>query len=389
MDKCHCCGSKEFYEVTNFSKIPLSGVFRVSRQDPQHATDLFFEACVHCDLLRRTNVVSFPNYTQKPRPTDRQMPSYSYDLLASIDQLVGKEAALVEIGSNDGAFLKLLETNGHRNIIGIEPSIALAESSRRKGLRVETGYFDKQTVKNVLQKYGSASMVVCRHTLEHVPNPGDFIGSIRELLSPKGGFVLIEVPDSSALSEGLNFVELWDEHLHYFTANTLGQILQNHGFNLIVSKTYPHLETRNLLAIAMLTDITIHGRPNRSSDIEDWQAFSARFEGLSQKLVTRIKNLPRPVYIIGASHPQCNFINYLELGANIDFMIDDDLEKVGKHPPIRDGEISIMTTSTFGNCPPLGSLVLTGFGYPAWSRRIIEIATAKNMQIFDPRVCVD
>jgi len=317
------------------------------------------------------------------------MPGYRNDLLRAIAEVVQPDELVLEIGSNDGAFLKLIENSGHRNLIGIEPSIALAEKSRQEGLRIETGYFDSNAVNVIRRKYGNVRLVVCRHTLEHIPNPGKFLVGIKELLTPAKGVLLIEVPDSSALKEGLNFVELWDEHLHYFTANTLSHILLRHGFSVTTAKTFPHLDTRNLLIMASIAERAEAGWPDSDIRVEDWRAFSTRFQWLSQKLVAEIKKLPRPVYLVGASHPQCNFVNYLDLGGNVDFMIDDDTEKVGKYPPVKVGDIGIITTDAFAGCSSAGAVVLTGFGYPDWNRRIADIANTKDMLVFDPHTCVE
>ena len=65
-------------------------------------------------------------------------------------------------------------------------------------------------------------------------------------------------------------------------------------------------------------------------------------------------------------------------------MIDDDPVKVGRLPPIRSSRVRVISSAEFLNRPAGGTLLLTGFGYVEWTRRLSEIAAGKGMSIYDP-----
>ena len=283
--------------------------------------------------------------------------------------------------------MQLLQGAGYTNLVGVEPAVELVEASRRRGLRAEARYFEPEAVPGLIERYGQPRVAICRHTLEHVPYPGRFVSGIRDLLGPARGSTLVEVPDSTALFEGLNFVELWDEHLYYFTPRTLGLLLERHGLPVRYQKTYPHLDTRNLVACARVSG-TGAAPATATPEACDWKAFAARFSRMAARLRDAITTAPRPVYLVGASHPQCNFVNFLELGPVVDFMIDDDPAKTGRVPPLRESAARIIATEEFVESPAGGSVVLTGFGYPAWMRRIADCASGKHMQVLYPRAFV-
>lgn len=388
---CPCCGHPKFFEVVGFKDVPATGIFRTGINSKSPSSDLYFDACLNCGLLRRRDFASPPDYTDRPRSTEKQLPTYRDDLLSCISRLAGPGDLIADIGSNDGTFLRLLRDQGYTNTYGVEPARALAESSRQTGLRVQSGYFGPDIVGFLNRTYGSVHLALCRHTLEHVPFPGQFVGAIRDLLEEKHGSALIEVPDSAVIADWFNFVELWDEHLHYFTATTLELLMKRHGLAVERQTTFPHLDTRNLLVQLSVADIPSPGvwsKPD-AAGVEKWREFSRKFRQFIEQFRSAAARFPRPVYLIGASHPQCNFVNYLGIGEFIDVMIDDDPGKSGKYPPISGPGARIMTTEQFFACPDGGTVILTGFGYPGWTNKVVERATVKAMTIVDPKSFVE
>ncbi len=353
--------------------------------------NLHFDACLNCGLLRRRDFSRPPDYTDRPRSTEKQLPTYRDNLLASIAGLAGHDDLIADIGSNDGTFLRLLRDQGYSNTFGVEPALALAEMSRKTGLRVQSGYFGPDIVHHLASNFGDVRLAVCRHTLEHVPFPGQFVAAIRDLLVKAHGAALIEVPDSEVIADWFNFVELWDEHLHYFTGPTLELLLKRHGLTVDCKKTFRHLDTRNLLVQVSVADgvVPVKQPVSDPAGVTKWREFSVKFRQFADQFRKEIAKLPRPIYLIGASHPQCNFVNYLGIGDYVDFMIDDDSGKSGKYPPISGPGAHIMTTEQYLGCPDGGTVILTGFGYPGWTNKIVERAKGKAMTIVDPKSFVE
>lgn len=382
---CPCCNQNEFFEVASFPDIPVSGIFRETPEQSVISHSVAFEACSACGLLRNPHFASPPAYEEKPRATDRQFPVYHDALLSMIGTSVAASDLIVEIGSNDGTFLELLRRNGFTNTYGVEPSSALAEASRARGFKTESGYFCREAVDGLLARHGAVKMAVCRHTLEHVPDPASFVGALRDLLLPGDACALVEVPESTVIAERMNFVELWDEHLYYFTARTLRRLFERNGLVVRSEAVYPHLDTRNL--VMLVTPAGIPGDEILSQPINEaelWHGFVRRFEAGSARMKAVLKDAAHPVYLIGASHPQCNFVNYLDLGDFVDAMIDDDPIKHGKLPAIRSDRTRVVSSADFMTGTSGGTLLMTGFGYSGWTARLLEAATSRGMRVVDP-----
>lgn len=387
---CPCCASTNFFEVVGFKNIPASGVFRSKIDESQLSYDLYFDACLNCGLLRRRDFFVPPDYTDRPRSTKNQLPRYCDDILNQISSLAKQDDLIAEVGSNDGTFLHLLAKAGYKNTFGIEPSLALSTKSMQSGLRINNSYFSPEIVSSLISTYGDVNLVICRHTLEHVPFPEDFIAALRDLLKVKRGVAFIEVPDSAVVTDWFNFMELWDEHLHYFTESTLELLLNRQGFCIQNKSTFSHLDTRNILIQATLRDVDIPVVSTKNQEsVTKWNGFSQNLSLFTEKFQSEIAKFPRPIYFIGASHPQCNFINYLGIGEFVDFMIDDDCDKAGKYPPISSSKTHIISTDEFFACSSHGTLVLTGFGYPSWTDKLAQQALLKSMKIFDPKLLAE
>ncbi len=386
LQACPCCGENKFFEVAAVFETPVSGIFRKLASEPQPRHALAFDACTTCGLLRNRQFASPPSYEEKPRATDRQFPKYHDALLSLIGASVKPTDLIVEIGSNDGTFLDLLMRNGFGNTYGVEPSSTLAEVSRVRGFQTESGYFGQELVRGLLDRHGPVKMAVCRHTLEHVPDPASFVSALRELLIPGSACALIEVPESSVIAERMNFVELWDEHLYYFTAATLRRLFERNGLTVRAEAVYPHLDTRNLVMVVAPAEGCADNAPKMAyvNELALWQDFSHRFKTTSAQLFRVMRDAERPLYLIGASHPQCNFVSYLGVDDCVDFMIDDDLNKHGKLPSIRSEHVCVLSSAEFMACADGGTLLMSGFGYPAWTDRLVNIALSRGMRVIDP-----
>jgi Methyltransferase domain len=385
---CPCCAATQFERLLDFGRVPASGFFRADPTEPFVSVPLAFELCRSCGIVRQHRGVAQREYDDITRPTARQFPVYGDELIANLKSLgVGPDDLVLEIGSNDGSLLERLRAAGFRRLLGVEPSHRLAESGCRRGLIVVNDYFGPEIVASLVAAHGPARAVICRHTLEHVPDPLGFLRALRDCLDARCGAALIEVPDSAVIPEQMNLYEFWDEHLYYFGAGNLARLLERAGINMLRLERQPHLDTRNLLAWCGAADKQqLARRPSvRPDAITLWQELPAKWLAYRRRLAGVVRAAPRPLYLIGASHPQYNLVNYVGIGALVDHFIDDDPAKVGRFPPVAEGRASIMSTAGFEATARSGTVLKTGFGYPQWTARVCEGATRHGMQVLDPR----
>src|SRR3984957_5426624 len=171
MSECGACAGLLFAPFFHGREWSTTGRYldAPEKQGPSIAVEL--EYCRSCGLIcQAANKTVHLDYVHIERGTAKQLPGYAARIIASLSEFgVSCDDLIVEVGANDGTFLKELRGSGFRKLIGVEPSKQLAEISTKAGFDIVTGYFDRNLAASILSSHGPARAVVCRHTLEHVP----------------------------------------------------------------------------------------------------------------------------------------------------------------------------------------------------------------------------
>lgn len=134
---------------------------------------------------------------------------------------------ILEIGSHEGLFLKILKDKGFI-VLGIEPNKYAVDFAASLGVKTAKGLFE-EAIKNVNEKFDAIFLF---HTLEHMENAEDNIKKIKLLLNPNG-LIFIEVPNIESFRSkkyGEDWEYVYPEHLHYFSTESLKEILERNGF---------------------------------------------------------------------------------------------------------------------------------------------------------------
>lgn len=154
--------------------------------------------------------------------------SRKFQLLKSY--LNGGETSILDIGSGTGAFLNVCKKKGWR-AKGIEPS----EAARNIGIRnYNLQISDEGELKKIPDQ--SFQFITLWHVLEHVHNLPERLKDIKRI-KKEGGFCFIAVPNCLS-HDAVVYREAWaaydlPRHLYHFTPNTMKQLLQNYGFNVV------------------------------------------------------------------------------------------------------------------------------------------------------------
>jgi len=344
------------------------------------------EYCKSCGLIRQPpeRMIRL-NYERIVRGTSQQLPPYTGDILSDLTGFgVGNDDFILEVGANDGTFLKELRTRGYRNLLGVEPSGQLAESATRSGFEVLNSYFDEKLAADIRKSRGGARAVICRHTLEHVPDIIGFTRAIADVLAPDG-VALIEVPDADWLVTNLLAHEIWDEHISYFRPRSLAALLANSGLKPVRLARMRLRDTRNLVCWSVPASASA-GAPCPAEDeagLAELEGFQARWDKFAERLRTIVLGSPKPVIAIGAAHNQLNFLNFTGLAAAVDMLIDDDATKADHFAPLAK-PVPIRSTADVLATTRQGTLLRTGFPYPAWEDRIERALAIHQVRSIKP-----
>ena len=341
---CPNCGSPRmsaFYEQPDVPShsVLLFGTREEAVTYPRGSIRL--ACCSACGFISNVDVdVSLQNYSKECEETQGFSPRFrrfAEDLardLVDRHELRGK--TILEIGCGKAEFLALLCERGRNRGIGIDPAVVPERVDRAAAPSMELiqDYYS--------ERYAdlSADVVVCRHTLEHIPETGAFLRTIRRAIGEREDtLVFFEVPDVlRVLREGA-FWDIYYEHCSYFTPGSLARGFRASGFEvrrleLAYDDQYILLEARP--AGAPVEDGRMPIEESADQVGEEVEAFRASVEAVATRWRTQLAEMAhaerRPV-VWGSGSKGVAFLTTLDLGGQVEYVVDINPYKQGKYMP--------------------------------------------------------
>jgi 2-polyprenyl-3-methyl-5-hydroxy-6-metoxy-1,4-benzoquinol methylase len=152
--------------------------------------------------------------------------AYTDELVEQLIQGGVRSGRVVEVGCGKGAFLtKLLSRPECRcEGVGFDPSYLGPETALGGRLRFVRAFYGPETAT-------PADVVLCRHVIEHVPDPVALLRTVRATAGD-GSWVFFETPCVEWIVRNRVPWDLFYEHCSLFTAHSLGLALTRAGFRV-------------------------------------------------------------------------------------------------------------------------------------------------------------
>ena len=234
--RCRNCKSIKLEKVVKIGKQPLSGFFYDSKKTKlkKYSLDLF--KCSKCNLVQLKNSAKITKMYGK---------HYSYQTAVSkmmimhlqekINRLkkckfIKKNDNILDIGSNDASFLKLLGGQYHR--YGIDPSAAKFKKNYNN-MRLISNFFSKKNIiKNVRNKNIKFDLISSFAMFYDVEDPNSFCRDIEMMLS-ENGIWICEFSYLPLMLKNLTFDQICHEHIMYYSFSVFEEILINNNLKVV------------------------------------------------------------------------------------------------------------------------------------------------------------
>ncbi len=268
---------------------------------------------------------------------------YSFKNLAKTIKKKFKPRMVLEIGSNDGSFIKNFSK---KKTIGIEPCSNVEKITKKMGYDTYPDYWDKKTAKKILSKRGKVDLIYSANTISHIENLDEVFRSINILLKDNG-VVILEDPSLLECLKRNTYDQFYNEHIYVFSLIGIENVLKKHNlkvFNVQNLKIHGGSNRYFIKKTKHPTKINPSVKINRDKEIKyglnnlsSYNAFAQRVKKSKKKLKDLfkwIKSKKKTVIGYGVTAKSTTILNYCKIGKNyISYFVDTTLDKQNKYTP--------------------------------------------------------
>ena len=254
-----------------------------------------------------------------------------------------KPKFIIEIGSNDGAFINNFNRN---NVVGVEPCKNLAQITKKKNYTTYSEYWSQNLSKKIT-KNKKADLVYSANTLSHIENFNEIFKAINNALSKKG-ILILEDPSLLKCLQNVAYDQFYCEHIYVFSTLALREILKKFKleiFDIENTKThggsnryYIKKINNNFYKIKDAVKNEIKKELRFGLDkFSTYKKFEKKVKLSKQKLIKIFKDLNKKKLRIigyGATAKSCTVLNYCGIGNKyIEYFFDTTSYKINKYLP--------------------------------------------------------
>ena len=279
-------------------------------------------------LVKITNPIP-PNKMQARYKwlTETEPSVHFADVAKLLNQLpnISKESKILNFSYRDKPLSRKLNAIGFRNLVEIENNNDTIGVANIQNDLSKDNFTDK--IKN---QHGKFDLLLANRILHHVHDLKSFFNSIRKLITDEG-YVVIEVPDCERGLSSFDYNIIFEEHVYYFTKDSLINIIKENGFEIVKFKSYSFPFEDALVAIIKKSNNSYFSASKKIvfKEIKLFNDFVFNFNKQKKSVNSFFskKSNDGSIVFFGAGHHGITFVNIMKIKKYVECFIDDVVEK--------------------------------------------------------------
>ena len=255
-----------------------------------------------------------------------------------------KPKSILEIGSNDGVFIKYFS---NINNVGVEPCKNLADLTSKMKIETYDKFWTFQLSNKILSKHGKFDIIYSANTISHIHNLNETFKAIENSLNFNGIFIL-EDPSLLKSLQKLSYDQFYDEHAYVFSITALKNITKQSGlevFNVEELKTHGgsnrvYFKKINNKTIKISNTVNKHLLKEKNfgiNKLQTYQIFANKVLRSRKNLIKifqKLKKEKKNIIGYGATYKSSTVLNFCKIDKKfIKYFLDTTPTKAGKFTP--------------------------------------------------------
>ena len=347
---CFLCNAKKLKKILDFGLQPWCNNFLKKKQlGLEKKYPLYVNFCKNCSnvqlgyILKKNIMFSDHDYLSGSNyELLNHFKKLSYKILNFFPK---KKFSILDIGSNDGSFLKNFKNNKNINILGIESCKKISNIASRQKVKTVNKFFNYKNALKLDNKLEGFDCIHASGIFFHIEELISATKGIKYILKNDGVFI-IQFLYLKKIIEKNHFDQFYHEHLNYYNLEPLERFLNSHdlhiydaeessihGGSVIAYVCHKGLrkKTKRLLNLLKLEN------SKKINKFEFYSNYKNKIKKLKLKFKKRLNFLKKRnfnIYGIGAPAKSTTLINYYGINNNdIKFTAENNPLKIGRYLP--------------------------------------------------------
>ena len=324
---CLCDGMELFHSMEN---VPVHSVMNIyTKQDaldfPTGKIELKF--CPSCGFIsNRAFEQKLMGYSEDCQEAQDYSSTFRNWLEGTTQKFIDKYDVhgkkIIEIGCGKGEFLNQICRMGGNSGIGVDPAYTDNGESENVNTEFIADYYS--------EKYANlkGDVICCRMTLEHIPNPHEFMNIVkRSLEGAKDTLIYFQVPNADIILKNCLFEDIYYEHCSYFSAHSLQHLFEKCGFEVLnvrseYDQQYLVIEAKHTSREVTATPWADESKIQAAQLVKGFQrAYDKTMSPWKQLMKDQVTN-PKKIVVWGSGSKGVSFLTRLKIFSEIEYVVD-------------------------------------------------------------------